>query len=157
MVSLDADEWNYIGVAGRDIVLAFDGDAQRKLDVRGPERQLWELLTELGGRVRIAALPDGMGLDDYLFDHSLKDLNALVTGYHDGRGPLPERLCGHCERRIPKSAHPQRLYCNDACRKEAAYFRMLEGEIAQGHMPHSTINSARSQSRILQRRHKETP
>lgn len=86
MISLDADEWNYVGVKDRDVVIAFDGDAAYKPDVRAAERRLWERLTELGARVRVAVLPAHQGLDDYLAGgRSIDQLE--VTGYSTARPP----------------------------------------------------------------------
>lgn len=87
MISYDEEEWGYLQVDGRSVVIAFDGDAAYKPDVRAAERRLWEFLTELGGSVRGATLPEHMGLDDFLASgRSLGDLDNLVAGYSEARG-----------------------------------------------------------------------
>lgn len=86
MISLDAAEWEYIGVEGREVIIAFDGDAISKPDVRQYERELWEFLVELGAHVKIAALPPNMGLDDYLASgRTIAELKERVTGYSRAR------------------------------------------------------------------------
>ncbi len=86
MISFVREEWNYIGVGGRDVVIAFDGDASTNDEVREQERKLWEFLTELGANVRVAVLPSNMGLDDYLAaGHSLAELKDRVAGYSAAR------------------------------------------------------------------------
>ena len=108
LISFDRDEWNYIGVEGRDVVIAFDGDASTNDEVRQQERNLWEFLTELGANVRVAALPSKMGLDDYLAaGHSLAELEDRVAGYSAARAtggqqyPATAPPRGAGERRSP--------------------------------------------------------
>lgn len=87
MISYDREEWRYLGIDGREVVIAFDGDAAYKPDVRAAERKLWEFLTELGANVKVAKLPKDMGLDDFLASgRSVADLDDLVAGYAAARG-----------------------------------------------------------------------
>jgi hypothetical protein len=119
MVCTDAAEWNHIGVDGRDVVIVFDGDAMLKPDVRASERRLWEFLTELGARVRVAVLPHAMGLDDYLASgRSVDDLAAQVTGYSEARPSSRPEYCGHvhCSRMLPARRWRGQTYCSPRCR-----------------------------------------
>jgi Domain of unknown function (DUF3854) len=74
-------DWHDIPLNDRDVVIAFDSDVARK---SSPNKALVELaryLSGKGARVRYLHLPDDgdkTGLDDFLVDHRVEELMALV-------------------------------------------------------------------------------
>jgi Protein of unknown function (DUF3631)/Domain of unknown function (DUF3854) len=78
-------DWEDIALNGRDVVIAFDGDVQRKPEVREALSRLAGFLISKGASVRYLWLPDTgtkeakTGLDDYLMTHSVEELQALVS------------------------------------------------------------------------------
>lgn len=74
-------DWHDIALNGRRVVLAFDSDVTRKPAVQKALRELAKYLESKGARVEILRLPDAdekVGLDDYLVDHDVADLEQLV-------------------------------------------------------------------------------
>lgn len=76
-------DWDTIALNGREVVIAFDGDVQRKEDVRQALSRLATFLEMKDARVKYLWLPDTdnkTGLDDYLIaGHTIEELNALVS------------------------------------------------------------------------------
>jgi hypothetical protein len=67
LLCLDTEAWEYIGVARRDVFIAFDVDAATNPEVYQAERRLAAFLHALGARVHITRLDgDKTGLDDFL-------------------------------------------------------------------------------------------
>lgn len=68
---LPLPDWDFVHLVGREILVAFDSDAARKVQV---QRALWALASYLKGRgalVKVVELPDNMdgskqGVDDFL-------------------------------------------------------------------------------------------
>jgi len=87
------DDWNHLGIEGRDVVVAFDADVASNRAVHDAGRLLGEHLELLGAAsVRFLRAPAGSkaGLDDYLAsvaaDRRLHVLATLI----ERAGPLPK-------------------------------------------------------------------
>jgi hypothetical protein len=91
-------DWNDIPLNGREIVITYDGDIARKLEVRRAMVELAEWLKTKRAQVCCVWLPDTdrkTGLDDYLMDgHTVDDLMQLVRPFDfklDGDGATGRR------------------------------------------------------------------
>jgi hypothetical protein len=91
-------DWNDIPIKGREIVITYDGDIARKLEVRRAMVELAEWLKLKGAQVCSVWLPDTddkTGIDDYLMDgHTVDDLMQLVRPFDfklDGDGGIGRR------------------------------------------------------------------
>ena len=74
-------DWNDVALNGRRMILAYDGDVQRKESVRTAMDALAKYLSIKGAHIEYLWLPDGdekFGLDDYLVSHSVDELWTLV-------------------------------------------------------------------------------
>lgn len=74
-------DWDSVGLNGRSIVVAFDSDASRKPSVLHALTRLTGMLRSKGAIVRWVVLPDDadkIGVDDFLHDHTMDDLHALI-------------------------------------------------------------------------------
>jgi hypothetical protein len=75
-------DWREVALEGREVVIAFDSDVVVKTAVQGALHRFSGYLEWRGARVRYCHLPDDegkCGVDDFLYDHSLDDLLALVS------------------------------------------------------------------------------
>lgn len=76
-------DWTYLGLDGRDVILALDSDAASNPEVRTAEDALRRFLAKRGARVRIVRLPtvgNKTGLDDFLAREGKDALLALARG-----------------------------------------------------------------------------
>ena len=78
------DDWADVALNDRDVYIVFDSDVMRKLAVYYALRDLATWLKGRGARVYFIYLPEGpdgakTGVDDYLTNKTLQDLNALAT------------------------------------------------------------------------------
>ncbi|MBU3684920.1 MAG: DUF3854 domain-containing protein [Mycobacterium sp.] len=74
-------EWRDVALNGRRVVMAFDGDIARKESVQIAARALSQYLATKGARIEWLHLPDTddkTGLDDFLIEHDVGELLALV-------------------------------------------------------------------------------
>jgi hypothetical protein len=75
-------DWADVALNGRRVILAYDGDVQRKEPVRAAMHALAKYLAIKGARIEYLHLPDTgtgkVGLDDYLIGHTVEELWALV-------------------------------------------------------------------------------
>jgi hypothetical protein len=74
-------DWNDVALNGRRVIIAYDGDVQRKESVRAAMDALARYLAIRDARVEFLHLPDTddkTGLDDYLVAHSVEELWKLV-------------------------------------------------------------------------------
>jgi pyrimidine operon attenuation protein/uracil phosphoribosyltransferase len=100
-------DWHDVALNDRRIVLAFDSDVVRKRLVRTALDQLAGYLTGKGAKIEYLHLPDNSdgktGLDDYLAEHTVDELWALV------RPDPPEVVHDRTEGSIPprNTATPQ--------------------------------------------------
>jgi Domain of unknown function (DUF3854) len=79
-------DWNEIALNGREVIICYDGDTQRKLQVRQPMGELAAFLIKKGAQVSCVWLPDTdtkTGLDDYLQDHTVDELHQLIRRFDD--------------------------------------------------------------------------
>lgn len=77
-VDLDSIAWN-----SRQVRIVFDSDVMEKPSVRKAQERLAEILRRRGAAVTAVYLPNGpdgekVGVDDYLRDHTVAELEALV-------------------------------------------------------------------------------
>jgi Domain of unknown function (DUF3854) len=76
------NDWDYIGLEGRDIRIVFDSDVMVNPWVRKALTRLTEHLQRKRGHITEVYLPqDGgkkVGVDDYLLAHTLQDLEGLI-------------------------------------------------------------------------------
>ncbi|MBA3766291.1 MAG: DUF3854 domain-containing protein [Acidobacteria bacterium] len=81
-------DFDFIAWLGREVRIVFDSDVMFKTGVRQALERLTEILQRKGAHVSCVYLPGGrdtkVGLDDYLLDHTLEELEALVDA------PRPE-------------------------------------------------------------------
>ena len=83
-------DWDEVALNGREVTIVYDGDTQRKRQVRQAMSALASWLNKKGAKVSCAWLPDTdhkTGVDDYLQDHTVEDLRQLVR-------PFDEKLDG---------------------------------------------------------------
>jgi hypothetical protein len=74
-------EWRDLALNDRRVILAFDGDVARKESVQKAMHALACYLATKGARIEYLWLPDTdskTGLDDYLQEHTVRDLWTLV-------------------------------------------------------------------------------
>ncbi|WP_156670145.1 DUF3854 domain-containing protein, partial [Mycobacterium sp. E3305] len=82
-------DWNDVALNGRQVVIAYDGDVQRKEPVRVAMDALAKYLAIKGARVEYLHLPDTddkTGLDDFLVAHDVAEVWRLVK-------PVAPRPC----------------------------------------------------------------
>ncbi len=76
-------DFDYIALNGRDVRIVFDSDIMDKPGVRQAMERLTEHLQRKGAHVGAVYLPGGrdnkVGVDDYLREHSIEDLEKLVA------------------------------------------------------------------------------
>jgi len=77
-------DWEMIALNGRLLILAFDSDVMEKPEVRLALDRLAAFLERRGATVRYAQLPPGpngakTGLDDFLAEHSVDDLEENIV------------------------------------------------------------------------------
>jgi hypothetical protein len=77
-----SNDWDYIALKGRELVIAYDSDLMTKPAVRRAFERLTEHLRRKGARVVAVYLPtEGgkkVGVDDYLLTHAIQDLEGLI-------------------------------------------------------------------------------
>jgi len=83
------DDFSHIPLDGREVYIVFDSDISTKPEVQRAESAFAQSLAKKGAIVKCVRLPDGppdengvpqkVGLDDYLLDHSADDLRALIA------------------------------------------------------------------------------
>lgn len=77
-------DWDYICLKGRDTRIVFDSDVMTKAEVRAALDRLIEHLQRKGARVSAVYLPakagTKVGVDDYLLDHTVAELEGLIEG-----------------------------------------------------------------------------
>ena len=82
-------EWEYVALNNRQVRIVFDSDVIRKKQVHSALKRLKSLLRHRGAIVSIATLPDDgagkTGVDDYLLDYTLADLQSLLAPEVDPR------------------------------------------------------------------------
>ncbi|WP_149359852.1 DUF3631 domain-containing protein [Lolliginicoccus suaedae] len=91
-------DWADLALQNRTVVIAFDGDVQRKPEVRRAMGELARYLGSKGSTVRYLHLPDTdekTGLDDYLAEHGVDELKQLV------RFEMPPEAGGEPPARTP--------------------------------------------------------
>jgi putative DNA primase/helicase len=76
-------DWQYVTLQGRDVRVVYDSDVMEKAGVAQALDALVTFLVGKGARVHVAYLPSvggaKVGVDDYLLQHSLTDLEGLLT------------------------------------------------------------------------------
>ena len=86
-------DFDYIALDGREVRVVFDSDIVDKPGVRLATERLSEHLSRKGANVTTIHLPGGqekkVGVDDYLREHSLEDLEKLVTAPRPAPRPAP--------------------------------------------------------------------
>jgi hypothetical protein len=93
-------DWNEVALNGREVIICYDGDTQRKRQVRQAMGELAAFLTKKGAQVSCVWLPDTetkTGLDDYLHDHAVDELHQLIR-------PFDDKLDGDPGERRPSTA-----------------------------------------------------
>jgi Domain of unknown function (DUF3854) len=93
-------DWNEIALNNREVIICYDGDTQRKGQLRRAMSELASFLKKKGARVSCVWLPDTdakTGLDDYLHNHTVDDLHQLIR-------PFDEKLDGDPGERKPSAA-----------------------------------------------------
>jgi hypothetical protein len=87
-VDFDSIAWN-----GREVRIVFDSDVMHKPGVRQALDRLTEILQRRGAHVSIVYLPGGrdkkVGVDDFLREHTLQELEALVDAPRPEPQPAP--------------------------------------------------------------------
>jgi hypothetical protein len=89
------NDWDYVALDGRDVIVAFDSDAGSNQDIRSARRRLVEHLQRRRAHVAALYLPPGpkgvkVGVDDYLAaGHTLDELMALVEAPRPAPRPAP--------------------------------------------------------------------
>jgi len=77
-------DWDYIAVKRRDTRILFDSDLMTKVEVRAALDRLIEHLQRKGSHLSAVYLPSvaggKVGVDDYMLDHSVSELEALIEG-----------------------------------------------------------------------------
>lgn len=75
-------DWDYIALKGRDVRIVFDSDVMHKSEVRKALERLTNHLQRKEAHVSCVYLPGGrdtkVGVDDYLLEHPVEELEALV-------------------------------------------------------------------------------
>lgn len=86
-------DWDYITLKGRDVVIVFDSDVMHKPEVRRMLDRLTEHLQRKGSHVSCVYLPGSkdskVGVDDFLREHSLDELVALIDAPRPEPQPAP--------------------------------------------------------------------
>lgn len=82
-----ANDWDYIALAGREVVICFDSDVMLKREVRMAMDRLTDHLQRKGAVVKAAYLPGGegskVGVDDYFAGGgTLEGLEAFIDAPH---------------------------------------------------------------------------
>jgi Domain of unknown function (DUF3854) len=111
-------DWNEIALNGRQVIICYDGDTQRKRQVRQAMAQLAGFLATKGAQVSCVWLPDTdskTGLDDYLQEHSVDELYQLVRPFDDNLDRDPgERKASVATQLISMAREEYRLGITDA-------------------------------------------
>jgi hypothetical protein len=75
-------DWDYIALKGREVRIVFDSDVMHKPEVRKALERLTAHLQRKEAHVSCVYLPGGreskVGVDDFLLNHSVEELEALV-------------------------------------------------------------------------------
>lgn len=86
-------DWDYIALKGRDVRIVFDSDVMQKPEVRKALERLTAHLQRKGAHVSSVYLPGGRegktGVDDFLIEHSVDELEALVDAPRPKAKPAP--------------------------------------------------------------------
>jgi hypothetical protein len=76
-------DWQHVTLQGRDVRVVYDSDVMEKAGVARALDDLVTFLVNKGARVHVAYLPSiggaKVGVDDYLLQHSLTDLEGLLA------------------------------------------------------------------------------
>ena len=76
-------DWQYVTLSGREIRIVYDSDVMEKESVGNALDDLVKSLVRKRARVHVAYLPSAggakVGVDDFLLNHSLTDLEALLV------------------------------------------------------------------------------
>lgn len=86
-------EWHDVALNQRRVIIAFDGDIARKEPIQKAASALSQYLANKGARIEWLWLPDTdnkTGLDDYLIDHDVEQLLALVKPHSPPVNNKPE-------------------------------------------------------------------
>ena len=76
-------DWDEMAIKGNRFVLAFDGDILTNSAVANAARRLKRFLLGRGAdMVRVLAVPDGLGLDDWIARERFADKVSLITTLH---------------------------------------------------------------------------
>jgi hypothetical protein len=92
-------DWQDVALNGRKIIIAYDGDVQRKEPVRAAMGALSKYLAIKGAKIEYLHLPDTgtdkIGLDDFLVEHAVDELWKLVQPIaprpRDPRDDIPKK------------------------------------------------------------------
>jgi hypothetical protein len=86
-------DFDFIAWKEREVVIVFDSDVMHKSEVRKALERLTEILQRKGAHVSAVYLPGGrdskVGLDDYLRDHTVEELEALIDAPRPEAQPAP--------------------------------------------------------------------
>lgn len=86
-------DFDYIAWNGRDVRIVFDSDVMHKPEVRKALERLTEILQRKGAHVSAVYLPGGrdskVGADDFLREHTVEELEALVDAPRPEPQPAP--------------------------------------------------------------------
>ena len=111
-------DWNEIALNGRQVIICYDGDTQRKRQVRQAMAQLAGFLATKGAQVSCVWLPDTdtkTGLDDYLQEHSVDELQQLIRPFDDKLDGDPgERKASVATQLVAMAREEYRLGITDA-------------------------------------------
>jgi putative DNA primase/helicase len=95
---LPLSDWDLIRLVGREVLIAFDSDAERKVEVKRALLALAGYLTVRGAKVKIVKLPDAadgskQGVDDFLAAsgsvEGMVELSKVFTGMEVGDPKWP--------------------------------------------------------------------
>ncbi len=86
-------DFDFIAWSGRDVRIVFDSDVMQKPEVRKALERLTEILQRKGAHVSAVYLPGGrdnkVGVDDYLREHTVEELETLVDAPRPQAQPAP--------------------------------------------------------------------
>jgi rubredoxin len=94
-VTLLAD-FDLIALGNREICIVFDSDVMTKREVQQALARITEILRRKGAHVRHVYLPlvngHKVGVDDYLINHSVEELEALIDAPRPVQQPEPPKV-----------------------------------------------------------------